>query len=192
VPLSDEWAMRVSTLRQHRDDFVDNYSDLAKTNKTGAGRLQRTRRARAVPVQAGTTFSALFNVHQRTTNGSARLFRANLIKKGTNDIADGYDLDSIVTNAQNFQNLTTNGANVRLSWDLGAVKLYSITGYEGVDNYYSRGDIDGGIAGGPGFMPFQVADRRRPDRPEAVQPGIPRRIEERGSAELAGRRVLLR
>ncbi|RYF03505.1 MAG: TonB-dependent receptor, partial [Oxalobacteraceae bacterium] len=35
VPLSDKWAMRVSTLRQHRDDYVDNYSDLAKTNKTG-------------------------------------------------------------------------------------------------------------------------------------------------------------
>jgi iron complex outermembrane receptor protein len=107
------------------------------------------------------TFSALFNVHQRTTNGSARLFRANLIKKGTNDIVDGYDLNSIVTNAQNFQNLKTQGANLRLSWDLGAVKLYSITGYETVDHYNSRGDIDGGTPAGPGFIPFQVQTASR-------------------------------
>jgi iron complex outermembrane receptor protein len=95
-------------------------------------------------------------VHQRTTNGSARLFRANLIKKGTNDIADGYDLDSIVTNAQNFQNLKTNGANLRLSWDLGAVKLYSITGYEGVGPLQQPRRHRRRHPGGPGFMPFQV------------------------------------
>ena len=106
VPLSDKWAMRVSTLRQHRDDFVDNYSDIAKTNKTGEldGYNEHAERVQFL-YKPDTTFSALFNVHQRTTNGSARLFRANLIKKGTNDIADGYDLDSIVTNAQNFQSL---------------------------------------------------------------------------------------
>src|SRR5206468_416163 len=79
-----------------------------------------------------------------------------------NDFAPGTDLDSIVTNAQNFQSLKTNGANVRLTWDLGAVKLYSITGYEHIGNYFSRGDIDGGIPttpgspGGPGVVPFQV------------------------------------
>jgi iron complex outermembrane receptor protein len=162
VPLSSKWAMRVSTLRQHRDDFVNNYSDLAKTNKTGDldGYNEHAERVQFL-YTPDSTFSALFNVHQRTTNGSARLFRANLIKKGTNDIADGYDLNSIVTNAQNFQNLKTNGANLRLSWDLGAVKLYSITGYESVDHYNSRGDIDGGIIGGPGVVPFQVQTASR-------------------------------
>jgi iron complex outermembrane receptor protein len=162
VPLSDKWAMRVSTLRQHRDNYVDNYSDLAKTNKTGEldGYNEHAERVQFL-YTPDSTFSALFNVHQRTTAGSARLFRANLIKKGTNSIVDGYDLDSIVTNAQNFQNLKTNGANLRLSWDLGPVKLYSITGYEGVDHYNSRGDIDGGIIGGPGVVPFQVQTASR-------------------------------
>ncbi|CAH0254004.1 Pesticin receptor [Massilia sp. Bi118] len=162
VPLSDKWAMRVSTLRQHRDDFVNNYSDLARTNKTGEldGYNEHAERVQFL-YTPDSTFSALFNVHQRTTSGSARLFRANLIKKGTNDIADGYDLNSIVTNAQNFQDLKTQGANLRLSWDLGAVKLYSITGYEGVDHYHSRGDIDGGIIGGPGVVPFQVQTASR-------------------------------
>jgi iron complex outermembrane receptor protein len=162
VPLSDQWAMRVSTLRQHRDDYVSNYSDVAKTNKTGDldGYNEHAERVQFL-YTPNATFSALFNVHQRTTAGSARLFRANLIKKGTNDIVDGYDLDSIVTNALNFQDLQTNGANLRLSWDLGAVKLYSITGYESVGHYNSRGDIDGGTPAGPGFIPFQVQTASR-------------------------------
>jgi len=162
VPLSDKWAMRVSALRQHRDDYINNYSDLARTNKTGEldGYNEHAERVQFL-YTPDSTFSALFNVHQRTTAGSARLFRANLIKKGSNAFADGTDLDSVVTNALNFQDLKTNGANMRLSWDLGPVKLYSITGYEGVAHYNSRGDIDGGIIGGPGRIPFQVQTASR-------------------------------
>jgi iron complex outermembrane receptor protein len=157
VPLSDKWAMRVSTLRQHRDDYVDNYADLDKVKKTGQldGYNEHAERVQFL-YSPDTTFNALFNVHQRNTTGSARLFRANLIKKGSNDFADGTDLDSIVTNGQNYQHLKTNGASARLSWDLGAFKLYSITGYEHVASYYTRGDIDGGTPAGPGFIPFQV------------------------------------
>jgi iron complex outermembrane receptor protein len=157
VPLSDKWAMRVSTLRQHRDDYVSNYADVAKTQKTADldGYNEHAERVQFL-YTPDSTFSALFNVHQRTTTGSARLFRANLIKKGSNDLVDGTDLDSIVTNAQNFQRLSTNGANARLSWDLGAIKFYSITGFEHVGDYFSRGDIDGGTPGGPGLVLFQV------------------------------------
>jgi iron complex outermembrane receptor protein len=157
VPLSDKWAMRVSTLRQHRDNYVDNYADTAMTQKRNEldGYNEHAERVQ-VMYTPDATFSALFNVHQRTTSGSARLFRANLIQKGSNDIVDGYDLNKIVTNAQNFQHLKTNGANLRLSWDIGAVKLFSITGYEAVGDYFSRGDIDGGTPAGPGFVPFQV------------------------------------
>ncbi|QOL50660.1 TonB-dependent receptor [Massilia litorea] len=157
VPLSKEWAMRFSALRQHRDDYVENFADLAQTQKRGDldGYNEHAERVQFLYKPAG-AFSALFNLHQRTTSGSARLFRANLIRKGTNDIADGLDLDRIVTNAQNFQNLTTRGANARLSWDLGDYKLYSVTGYETIGDYNSRGDIDGGTPAGPGFIPFQV------------------------------------
>src|SRR5438067_8392472 len=157
VPLSQHWAMRASILRQHRDDYVSNYSDVAKTKKTGDldGYNEHAERVQFL-YSPDSSFNALFNVHQRTTNGSARLFRANLIQKGTNDFAPGTDLNSIVTNALNYQDLHTTGANARLTWDLGAVKLYSITGYAHVSNYYSRGDIDGGTPAGPGFIPFQV------------------------------------
>jgi iron complex outermembrane receptor protein len=153
VPLSSEWAMRVSTLRQHRDDFVDNTFTGAKDSLEGYN--EHAERVQFL-YSPSTTFNALFNVHARSTTGSARLFRANLIKKGTNDFADGYNFNQISTNGQNAQSLSTNGANMRLTWDLGSVKLFSITGYEGVDDYYSRGDIDGGTPAGPGFIPFQV------------------------------------
>ena len=36
------------------------------------------------------------------------------------------------------------------------MKLFSVTGYEHVSDYFSRGDIDGGTPEGPGFIPFQV------------------------------------
>lgn len=157
VPLSDQWAMRFSTLRQHRDNYVDNYADTAFTTKRNEldGYNEHAERLQLL-YTPDATLNVLFNVHQRTTTGSARLFRANLIKKGTNDFVDGFDPDKIVTNAQNYQNLKTSGANVRASWDLGAVKLYSITGFEQVNRYLSRGDIDGGTPAGPGFIPFQV------------------------------------
>jgi len=158
VPLSEYWAMRVSTLRQHRDDYVTNYSNLGKTNATGDldGYNEHAERIQFL-FDPKTGFTGLFNVHQRNTDGSARLFRANLIQKGTSGFVPGTDLNSIVTNGLNNQNLNTQGANARLSYDLGnGVQLFSITGLEKVKNYYSRGDIDGGIIGGPGFIPFQA------------------------------------
>jgi iron complex outermembrane receptor protein len=157
VPLSKDWAMRVSTLRQQRDDYVENYADVAMTQRRGDldGYNEHAERIQFLYKPEG-PFNALFNVHQRTTNGSARLFRANLIRQGTNEINEGLDLDRIVTNAENFQHLTTRGANLRLRWDLGDYKLYSVTGYENVADYISRGDIDGGTPDGPGFIPFQV------------------------------------
>ena len=157
VPLSDYWAMRVSTLREHRDNYVTNYADLAKTVTTGDldGYDEHAERVQFL-FDPKNGFTGLFNLHQRITNGSARLFRANLIQKGTNGFVPGTDLDSIVTNGRNTQSLNTQGANARLSWDMGNdIQLFSITGYETVKNYYSRGDVDGGIIGGPGFIPFQ-------------------------------------
>jgi len=156
VPLSTNVAMRVSAVGQHRDDYVNNFSDVAKTQKRGEldGYNEHAERVQFLYSKDG--FSGLLGFHQRQTNGSARLFRANLIKKGSNTFADGTDLDDIVTNAQNFQSLKTNGINLRLQWDLGNYKLHSITGYEHIVDYSSRGDIDGGTPAGPGMIPFQV------------------------------------
>jgi iron complex outermembrane recepter protein len=153
VPLSSEWAMRVSTLRQHRDNFVDN--TFTHQDDALEGYNEHAERVQFLYAPGG-GFNALFNAHSRNTTGSARLFRANIIKQGSNDFADGYDFNRINTNGQNMQHLNSNGASARLSWDLGSFKLFSITAYEGVDDYFSRGDIDGGAPAGPGKIPFQV------------------------------------
>jgi iron complex outermembrane receptor protein len=154
APLSSDWAVRASTLRQHRDNWVsDTYKkmdDLYEGYNEHAERVQFL-------YQPSTTFNALFNVHQRRTTGHARLFRASIFQKGTNDFVPGFDPDTVSTNSPNYQYLRSNGSSARLTWDLGAMKLYSITGWEHVLEYFSRGDIDGGYPGGPGTVaPFQV------------------------------------
>jgi iron complex outermembrane receptor protein len=67
VPLSSEWAMRVSTLRQHRDDFVDN--TYTKQNDALEGYNEHAERVQFL-YKPSTTFNALFNVHARTTDGA--------------------------------------------------------------------------------------------------------------------------
>ena len=157
VPLNNEWAARFSLQAQYRNDWVHNtYAKGPTQNLEGyndnAGRFQ-------LLYQPNDGFSALFNVHFRDLKGSARLFRANIIKKGTNDLVDGFDPASISIDGSNHQNLTSNGGSMRLKWDFGGFLLHSITGYEHVDAY-SRGDIDGGFGAsfappmGPGFIPF--------------------------------------
>jgi iron complex outermembrane recepter protein len=153
VPLSDTLAARVSLISQNRDDWVDN------TNPAGPTQEFEGYHDSAVRAQLlyapHSDFSALFNLHARDLDGSARLFRANIIKPGTNDLVDGFDEKKISLDGANESKLTTKGANARLSWKLGGLSLHAITGYESLDTY-NRGDIDGsaGPYFGPGQIPF--------------------------------------
>lgn len=149
--LTENWSARASALFQRRDDWVTNTypgpNDAFEGYDESAGRVQF--------LYEGDGFEALLGAHARHLNGTARLFRANIIKPGTNDLVDGFDEDSVSLNGLNHSELDSQGASARLSWELGGgYTLYSITGYESVETY-SRGDIDGGTADGPGFIPFQ-------------------------------------
>ncbi len=161
LPMGDHWAARLSLLGQRRDDWVDNtYNGDALEGYTDTGaRLQ-------VLFQPGDDFSALFNVHARHLTGSPRLFRANIFQSGSNQLVDGFDADKVSIDGGGKQELQTYGGSAKLSWNLGDIALHSITGYEGISKYYSRGDIDGGYGAGafvdpsqpygPGFIPFSV------------------------------------
>ena len=159
VPLSADWAARVSILSQTRDDWVKNTVATAPTRELEG----HTDRAARVQLQYAPSkaFNALFNFHTRDLNGSARLFRANIIKPGSNDLVDGFDPAKISIDGRNSQDVKNNGGSMRLRWDLGDMTLHSITGYEKVTSF-SRGDIDGGFgasflpASGPGFIPFDA------------------------------------
>jgi len=158
--LSDHWSARVSALYQHRDDFIDN----SFTGEDDQYEGYNDRAARVQLQYQSDNFTALINAHMRNLDGTARLFRANIIQAGSNDLIDGFEADSPISiDGQNRQELNIAGGSVRLTWDLGNYALHSITGYESMDAY-SRGDIDGGygcglpfcggIPFGPGFIPF--------------------------------------
>ena len=157
LPLGPEWSSRISLQSQHRDDWVNNFSAKRQNDKLegyddNAGRLQ-------LLYKPSTSFEALFNLHGRTLDGTARVFRANIIKPGTNEFVDGFNPSTVFTDGKNEQALNTGGGSARLRWKIGDYALNSITGYEHV-SAFSRGDIDGGFGAsyappfGPGFIPF--------------------------------------
>jgi len=139
-PLAQGVDGRLSVLHQRRDDWVDNTANGPGDDLEG---YEETAWRGQLLFQPSDTFEALANVHGRHLDGTARLFRASLIKGGTNDFNDGYERDRVSIDGRNEQDLSQFGANLRMRWDLGRTTLYSITGYESVDAY-SRGDIDGG------------------------------------------------
>ena len=161
LPISDIMAARISLQSQNRDDRVHNPRANAPTRdfegyQDNAVRIQ-------LLVKPNKAFSALFNVHARDMKGNAMLFRANIMKKGTNELVDNFDYGTYATDGGNSQTLYTRGASARLRWDLSGLTVHSITGYESAD-FYSRGDVDGGFGcsfcriadTGPGFIPFPV------------------------------------
>ncbi|MCJ7591188.1 MAG: TonB-dependent receptor, partial [Woeseiaceae bacterium] len=112
------------------------------------------------------TFNALFNVHGRDLDGTATLFRANIIEQGTNNFVSGFNPDVVNFDGRNAQTLQSTGMLARLEWILANdLTLTSITAYEQVETF-SRADVEGGIGCsfcgimGPGFIPFpaQTAD----------------------------------
>ena len=157
VPLSPSASVRFSVLDQRRSDWVDNEFDAGPTQKL-EGYRDSALRAQLL-VEPGKDFSALFKLHARDLDGSARLFRANIIEPGSNDLVDGFDRDKVFYDGKNESKLQTLGGSARLKWNLGAVTLHSITGYESLDTF-NRGDIDGGFgaaflpSSGPGLIPF--------------------------------------
>jgi iron complex outermembrane receptor protein len=161
VPVSDTVALRFSGTSQHRDDRVHNTNPNAEhRTQDFEGYGDNAFRLQAL-VQPNKDFSALFNYHERDYHGSATLFRANIIKKGTNDLVDGFDYGSYPTDGVNYQKLETKGGNIRLKYNLNDITLHSITGYETL-KFNSRADVDGGYGAvfappsGPGYIPFPV------------------------------------
>jgi iron complex outermembrane receptor protein len=140
---------------QHRDDWVDNTFTGEKNALEGYNEFA----ARGQLLFESDNFSGLFNLHGRNLNGTARLFRANIIKPNSGGLVSGFDRDKISIDGRNQQHLDGMGGSARLRWDFDGFSLYSVTGYETIE-VFSRGDIDGGFGAvfappsGPGTIPF--------------------------------------
>jgi len=168
--LNDNWSARLSVLHQTRGDWVRNSgSDIDPSlafldeNDFLEGYTEYAYRLQLA--YDSDSFSALFNVHGRDLDGTATLFRANIIEPGTNDFAAFFDPEVVNFDGRNEQTAEAFGMVANLAWELGDYTLTSITAYETVETF-SRADVEGGISAdfappsGPGFIPFpaQTAD----------------------------------
>lgn len=154
--LSDTVSARLSLLYQSRSDWVDNtftgIDDALGGYDNGAWRLQ-------FQFEPNESFTGLLNLHGWEVDGTARLFRANIIEAGTNNLVNGFDPEKISIDGLNSQDISAQGGVLQFDYDFGSATLTSVTGYETLD-MSSRGDIDGGFGAvfappsGPGFIPF--------------------------------------
>ncbi|MDX1644043.1 MAG: TonB-dependent receptor, partial [Thermoanaerobaculia bacterium] len=157
-PLSETVSARLSLLYQSRSDWVDNRApgnmqdDALGGYDNSAWRLQFL-------FEPNDRFSALLNLHGWDVDGTARIFRANIIQPGTDDLVPGFEQDEVFHDGQNSQDIEAQGGVLKMDYDLGNATLTSVTGFETLE-MFSRGDIDGGFGAsfappfGPGFIPF--------------------------------------
>ena len=142
--IDDVLSARFSVLYQDRGNWIDNAftgqdDALGGFNDT-AGRLQLL----WTPTDS---FSALLMHQRRELDGnSASAFRANIIAPGTNDLNSNFVRDTVWYDGGggNPAEISANGTNLTLDWDVGNVTLTSITSYQDAAQT-GRGDIDGGV-----------------------------------------------
>jgi len=155
----DKAAARVSAALIRRKDYVNNDFTLQEDALGGFSDLAGRAQLLLTPTE---NFSALFNLQARDEEGTATLFRANILTTGSNEINSNYHegFVSYDGGANNPQEINSQSASIKLDYDFGGATLTSITGYDHASGL-SRGDIDGGfiIFGpmnitGPGFIPF--------------------------------------
>ena len=204
--LTDAISFRLSALYQERDDWIDN--TFTGENDAMGGYDEFAYRAQLL-IEPSDTFSALLNIHGRDIDGTASIFRANVLGPGSDGFNSNYDRDSVSYDegANNPQSAEGTGGSLKLDFGLGAdVTLTSITAYETTESS-SLGDIDGGF--GADFLPavravpagqrsgrslhsVPVPDAGRHRRPRPADPGDPHRLAGERQPVLAGRRFLLR
>ncbi len=148
IPLGTDWAVRAAGISQSADDRVFNSVPGGQPSLEG----YRDRAGRVQAAYKNGAFDALFNVHGRKYAGNATTFRANIIKRGTNDIVDGFNFSNYPSDGLNSQTLDSLGVSARLRWDLGGMTLSSISAIDKA-SYYSRGDVDGGFGSRFGSIP---------------------------------------
>lgn len=162
--VDDKLAMRVSASYQRRGDWVDNVDAPGKNNLEGYSDIAVRGQLMVMPTD---NLDVRLVGQYRSFDGTARVFRANLFTKGSNDlngiggVGTKFERDETRADGINFQRLKNYNAAATINWDFGPATLTSVSSYWGAD-YESRGDIDGGFGNqfnppmGPGFIPFSA------------------------------------
>ena len=151
--VADKLAGRISILGQHRDDYIDNTFTGVKDVMGGYDEYAIRGQLLWTPTA---DLSILLNAHNRSLDGTAAVFRANILTAGSNKLNSNFNRKEVFYNggANNPQKYDGNGTSLKIDYDFGGATLTPISAYE-TTNGRSRGDIDGGVPGtGPGFIPF--------------------------------------
>jgi iron complex outermembrane receptor protein len=147
--LGEDVAGRLSVLSQDRDDWIDN---AFTGQKDVIGGFDEKAWRGQLAYEPSEEFSALLNVHGRELDGTASVFRANILTKGSNDLNQNFDRDAVYydgdidgngadNNPQKYENY---GASLKLEFGLENMNFTSITALENAEGS-SLGDIDGGV-----------------------------------------------
>jgi iron complex outermembrane receptor protein len=160
--LSDKFAVRLSGLWHHRNDWIDNLDDPGKHDLEGYDDFALRGQLQFTPTE---DLTIRLTGQMRDMKGNARIFRANTFRTGSNKLygADGGDFerDEVRADGINYQKLKTQNVAGTVEYDLGPATFYSVTSYWH-GTLKSRGDIDGGCIvdcaspPGPGFIPFSA------------------------------------
>ena len=98
--ITDTLSARLSLLYQSQSDWIDNgftgENNALGGNRTGAFRLQ-------LLWTPSERFNALLNVHAWDLDGTARVFRANILEHGSDNVVDGFDQDRVYQDGLNDQ-----------------------------------------------------------------------------------------
>jgi iron complex outermembrane receptor protein len=147
--LAEDLSGRFSVLSQDRDEWIDNNFTGQKDVMGGFDEKAWRGQLAFAPSE---DFSALLSLHGRELDGTASVFRANVLTKGSNDLNQNFDRDSVYydgdidgngadNNPQTYENY---GASLKLEFGLEDMSFTSITALEKAEGS-SLGDIDGGV-----------------------------------------------
>ena len=173
--LTDNVAARLSVFSQTRDDYIDNA--FSGQNDAFGGFDEKAYRLQVL-FTPSEDLSVLVNVHGRDLDGTASVFRANALTRGSNDLNANYDRESVYYDANLLGNGFDNnpqayegvGGSINVEYNMGDVSFTSITSLETAEGF-SLGDVDGGVSADPaadingdgtlessypGFIPFSA------------------------------------
>ena len=148
--IKDLLSIRLSTLLQHRSDYIDNayagvsQDSTATPRKDAMGGFDDRNVRVQLALTPGERFTLDLSGHARWYDGTSTLFHRGALKKGSNDVsAEPRNTVSLDEGNDNPQSYNTYGGSARASYDFGPATLTSITAYETTSGF-SRGDTDGG------------------------------------------------
>jgi iron complex outermembrane receptor protein len=150
--IKDLLSIRLSTLIQHRENYVDNtfagtsLDNTATPRKDAMGGFDDRNVRVQLALTPGERFTLDLSGHARWYDGTSTLFHRGALKKGSNDVsAEPRNSVSLDEGNDNPQSYNTYGGSARATYDFGPAALTSITAYETTSGF-SRGDTDGGAA----------------------------------------------